>query len=54
VLVAEDGAAVADLLRAIAADRARAVGAAARRRVLAEHTNARRAEQVEQILRVRV
>jgi spore maturation protein CgeB len=45
VLVAESGAEVAELI-----DRASpAIGEAARRRVLAEHTYARRAEQVESI-----
>lgn len=50
VLVARDGAAVAELLTELDAPRAAAIGAAARERVLAEHTYARRAERVEQIL----
>jgi spore maturation protein CgeB len=54
VLVARDGAEVAALLRDLDRDRARAVGRAARRRVLAEHTYAHRAQQVEEILAVRV
>lgn len=49
ILVASDGAQVADHVRALAADpeRARAIGAAARRRVLAQHTYAHRAAEVE-------
>jgi spore maturation protein CgeB len=54
VLVACDGAEVAELLRRLDRDRARAIGEAALRRVLAEHTYAHRAEQVEEILAVRV
>jgi spore maturation protein CgeB len=50
VLVARDGAEVAELLAGLDADRARAIGAAALERVLAEHTYDRRAEQVEAIL----
>jgi spore maturation protein CgeB len=50
VLVARDGADVAELLDDLDPDRARAIGDAARERVLAEHTYAQRAEQVEQIL----
>ena len=50
VLVARDGAEVAELLAGLGADRARAIGAAALERVLAEHTYDRRAEQVEAIL----
>ncbi|HVM69829.1 MAG TPA: glycosyltransferase [Gaiellaceae bacterium] len=52
VLVAEDGAQVAELLEGLDAARARALGAAARERVLREHTYARRAEQVERLLEV--
>ena len=51
VLVARDGADVADHLRALAPERARQIGAAARRRVLAEHTYDRRAAQVDALLR---
>ena len=50
VLVAEDGAAVAEILRGIDEPEARRIGAAARRRVLAEHTYARRALAVEEAL----
>jgi spore maturation protein CgeB len=50
VLVARDGAEVAELLAGLDPERARAIGAAALERVLAEHTYDRRAEQVEAIL----
>jgi len=50
VLVAGDGAGVAGLLDGLGPDRARAIGEAARERVLAEHTYDRRAEQVEALL----
>jgi spore maturation protein CgeB len=50
VLVARDGAEVADLLEELDSDRARMIGEAALERVLAEHTYDRRAEQVEGIL----
>jgi spore maturation protein CgeB len=50
VLVARDGAEVADLLAALTVARASAVGAAARRRVLDHHTYDQRAAQVEEIL----
>jgi spore maturation protein CgeB len=50
VLVARDGAQVAELLEELDGDRARAIGEAALRRVTAEHTYAHRAEQVEAIL----
>jgi spore maturation protein CgeB len=53
VLVARDGAEVAELLGGLGAERARAIGEAARRRLLAEHTYAHRAEQVEETLAVR-
>jgi spore maturation protein CgeB len=53
VLVARDGGEVAELVRSLGADRARAIGAAARGRLLAEHTYAHRAEQVEETLGVR-
>jgi spore maturation protein CgeB len=49
VLVAHDGAAVVRHLRSLTAERAAAIGAAARRRVLAEHTYDRRAAEVEAI-----
>ncbi len=54
VLVAESGDAVASLVRGLSPDTARRVGAAARRRVLAEHTYDRRAALVEALLAVRV
>jgi spore maturation protein CgeB len=50
VLVARDGAEVAELLDGLDPARARQIGEAARERVLAEHTYDRRAEQVEAIL----
>jgi spore maturation protein CgeB len=50
VLVAHDGAEVAELLAGLDPGRAAAIGAAALERVLAEHTYDRRAEQVEAIL----
>jgi spore maturation protein CgeB len=50
ILVAEDGAAVAAHVEALTPERARAIGQAAYRRVLAEHTYAHRAGQVEQVL----
>jgi spore maturation protein CgeB len=50
VLVAEDGAEVAALLRELTPERAASIGAAASRRVLGEHTYAHRAAQVEEIL----
>ncbi|MDQ3725225.1 MAG: glycosyltransferase [Actinomycetota bacterium] len=50
VLVARDGAEVAELLAGLDPERARRIGEAALERVLAEHTYDRRAEQVEAIL----
>jgi spore maturation protein CgeB len=50
VLVADDGAAVADIVRRIDTAKARRIGAAARERLLAEHTYARRALAVEEAL----
>lgn len=50
VLVARDGAEVAELLEGLDPRRAAAIGEAALERVLAEHTYDRRAEQVEAIL----
>jgi spore maturation protein CgeB len=50
VLVAHDGAEVVEILDGLDGVRARAVGQAALRRVLAEHTYDRRAEQVEALL----
>lgn len=51
VLVARDGQDVAEHLAALAPERARAIGEAARQRVLAEHTYARRAAEVDALLR---
>jgi spore maturation protein CgeB len=50
VLVAEDGAEVAELVEQLDPAQARAIGEAARRRVLAEHTYAHRAVEVERLL----
>jgi spore maturation protein CgeB len=50
VLPAADGAEVAEILAALSPAQARRIGLAARRRVLAEHTYARRAEEVERAL----
>lgn len=50
ILTARDGAAVAELLDGLMPERAQAVGAAARRRVLAEHTYDHRAAQVHALL----
>jgi spore maturation protein CgeB len=50
VLVARDGAEVAELVDRLEPERAAAIGAAALERVLGEHTYDRRAEQVEAIL----
>lgn len=51
VLVARDGADVADHLATLDPERARAIGQAARERILAGHTYARRAAQVDALLR---
>jgi spore maturation protein CgeB len=51
VLVARDGQDVADLLAGLTTERARAIGEAARQRVLAEHTYELRAVQVDALLR---
>jgi spore maturation protein CgeB len=51
VLVVRDGADVAEHLWALTPDRARAIGAAARARILAEHTYARRGATVDTLLR---
>ncbi|WP_437568334.1 CgeB family protein [Sorangium sp. So ce542] len=50
VLVARDGDEVAAILRALTPERARAIGEAAKQRVLAGHTYAERAKQVEALL----
>lgn len=54
VLVAADGEAVAAHVAAVDATRARALGAAARRRVLAEHTYSHRVHHLETLLGERV
>jgi spore maturation protein CgeB len=54
ILVARDGEEVARIVRSLTPERARAVGEAARRRVLADHTYASRARQVEDLLAHRV
>jgi spore maturation protein CgeB len=51
VLVARDGAEVAAHVAALTPERARAIGEAARARILAEHTYARRGAQVDALLR---
>jgi spore maturation protein CgeB len=51
VLVARDGQDVADHVAALTPDRARALGQAALRRILAEHTYAHRGEQVDALFR---
>jgi spore maturation protein CgeB len=51
VLVARDGADVAAHLAALTPERARAIGAAGRARVLAAHTYARRGAEVDALLR---
>jgi spore maturation protein CgeB len=50
ILVARDGREVAEHLRALTPGRARAIGDAAYRRALAQHTYASRASQVESLL----
>ncbi len=50
VLVASDGGEVAAHIAGLDAAEARAIGAAARRRILAEHTYDRRAQQLESVL----
>jgi spore maturation protein CgeB len=50
ILIADDGAAVAEIVRGLGAAEARRIGAAARRRVLAEHTYRHRAVAVEHAL----
>jgi spore maturation protein CgeB len=51
VLVARDGQDVAEHLKALDPERARAIGEAARQRIAAEHTYARRAAEVDALLR---
>jgi spore maturation protein CgeB len=50
VLVARDGREVADILNSLTPERARAIGNAARLRVLSQHTYAHRARQVDHLL----
>jgi spore maturation protein CgeB len=50
ILVADDGAAVVELLQALQPERARALGDAARHAVLRRHTYAQRAQLVEDVL----
>jgi spore maturation protein CgeB len=50
VLVARDGSEVAGHLRRLTPDDARAIGQAARKRILAHHTYAHRAEEVAKVL----
>ncbi len=50
VLVARDGQDVADHVAALTPERAREIGAAARERIVAEHTYSRRGAQVDAIL----
>jgi len=54
VLVARSGEEVAGILGGLSPERARAIGEAARRRTLAEHTYAHRAAQVEAVLAAEV
>ncbi len=51
ILLARDGKDVAEHLASFTTERARAIGAAAQRRVLAEHTYARRGIEVDALLR---
>jgi spore maturation protein CgeB len=51
VLVTRDGADVAEHVRTLTPGRAQAIGEAARARILAEHTYARRGAEVDELLR---
>jgi spore maturation protein CgeB len=51
VLVARDGKDVAEHVESLTSERAKAIGDAARRRILAEHTYSRRGAQVDAILK---
>ncbi|MBP0444188.1 glycosyltransferase [Roseomonas sp. SSH11] len=51
VLVARDGADVAEHVRSLTPERAKAIGEAARARILAEHTYARRGAEVDILLK---
>ena len=50
MLVAASGQQVADILAALTEERSRAIAAAARARILAQHTYAHRARQVNRLL----
>jgi len=50
ILIAHNGQQVAELLQSLTPDRARQIGDAARRRVVAEHTYTHRVTQLEQLL----
>jgi spore maturation protein CgeB len=50
VLVADDGAVVADMLDRLTPERAHAIADAARRRILAQHTYTHRAKEVDAFL----
>ena len=54
VLTARDGHAVAEHMRSLTAERARAIGQSAYRRILSEHTYTHRAAQLEQVLDAQV
>ncbi len=54
VLVSRDGQDVAEHVRTLDAERARAIGRAALQRVLAEHTYAHRGEQVDALLQTAI
>ena len=54
ILVAEDGADVVRILRGLSSEDATAIGLAARRRVLAEHTYAQRAALWDEVVRGRL
>jgi spore maturation protein CgeB len=51
ILIAKDGTQVAEMIRTVSDERAREIGEAARKRVLAEHTYTHRALQVDAVLR---
>jgi spore maturation protein CgeB len=54
VLVAENGEAVAEHLRRLTPERARQIGQAAHARVMAAHTYAQRAEQLEKVIETKL
>ena len=51
ILLPRDGGEVLDILETMHPDDRRLIGAAARRRVLAEHTSRHRARELEEIVR---